>query len=196
MTGTWPIQVPDARHRSLTAEACPLMPPTGSSAVGCGGRIFGHATWPADGRELLPRNEADESPSRRATRRISVRAQCRLIETSERPGLPRRSPFEPLRSRPFCAHTPWLWRPQASNADGFGHGLTAARLEPLVKTGCRRGPFRLALRKNPKASVWVPQRAPMRQSSPGRSYGTASRGRPLRPEVFPDEVPVAVTPRA
>jgi hypothetical protein len=28
------------------------MPLTGSSAVGCGGRIFGHATWPADGREL------------------------------------------------------------------------------------------------------------------------------------------------
>ena len=28
----------------------------------------------------------------------------------------------------------------------------------------------------------------MRESSPGRSRGTASRGRPLRPEVFPDEV--------
>jgi DNA-binding transcriptional LysR family regulator len=28
----------------------------------------------------------------------------------------------------------------------------------------------------------------MRESSPGRSYGTASRGRPLRPEVFPYEV--------
>ena len=29
-------------------------------------------------------------------------------------------------------------------------------------------PFRLALRKNPKASVWVPYRAPMRESSPGQ----------------------------
>jgi hypothetical protein len=31
----------------------------------------------------------------------------------------------------------------------------------------------------------------MRESSPGGSYGTASRGGPLRAEVFPDEVRLA-----
>jgi hypothetical protein len=38
----------------------------------------------------------------------------------------------------------------------LSHGLTAARLEPSVRQGAAEDPFRLALRKNPKASVWGP----------------------------------------
>src|ERR1017187_3819006 len=107
------------------------------------------------------------------------------IRRSERPGLPRMSPAEPRRSRLFCTHTPGLGVHRRRLRTGLSHGLTAARLEPSVKTGCCRGPFRLAAEGARRRLSGVPYRAPMRESSPGRSYGTASRGRPLRPEMFP-----------
>jgi hypothetical protein len=81
-----------------------------------------------------------------------------------------------------------LGRPQASTADGPQSRSDCCRLEPSVRTGCCRGPFRLAAEGARRRLPGVPYRAPMRESSPGRSYGTASRGRPRRPEVCLYEV--------
>ena len=112
-----------------------------------GGRTPARA-HPASGLRLAagPRNVGA------AARRVHTLPAVTLSDTggqgertrsrrSERPGLLRRSPAETLRSRPFCTHTPRLWRPQASTAGGLSHGLTAAYLEPSVKTGCCTGPL-------------------------------------------------------
>jgi hypothetical protein len=92
-----------------------------------------------DGNVRKPRGPFGPTSDTHSDRDLS--AASTRTRRSERPGLPRRSPAEPLRSRPFCTHTPWLLRPQASTAGGLSHGLTAARLEPSVKTGCCRGPL-------------------------------------------------------
>jgi hypothetical protein len=78
-------------------------------------------------------------------------------------------------------------RPHASTADRPRSRSAAAVSSHRQRQTAAEDPFRLALRKNPKASVWVPYWHPCGIFT-GRPYGTASRGgRPLRPEVFPDE---------
>jgi hypothetical protein len=51
------------------------------------------------------------------------------IRRSERPGLPRRSPAEPRRSRLFCTHTLLAWASTGVDCGRpLSHGLTAARI--------------------------------------------------------------------
>ena len=66
------------------------------------------------------------------------------IRRSEWPGLSRRSPGEPRRSRLSCSPTPGLGVDRRRQAWAQS-GLTAARLEPSVKDRCCGGPFRRAL---------------------------------------------------
>jgi hypothetical protein len=114
---------------------------------------------------------------RRQSRSVRNTPACltRRIRRSERPGLSRRSPAEPRRSRLFCTHAPGLGFHRRRLRTGLSHGLTAARLEPSVKTGCCRGPFRLALLKEPAGVCPV--------SRTGHPCGTLHRagltGRPL-----------------
>ena len=117
---------PGASRSSRTA--CHLSP-------GPGGPAF----WPA--RTTPSRSDPDIRGSPRSGPGFALTyAYAHLsrqnIRRSERPGLPRRSPAEPLRSRPFCTHTPWLWRPQTSTADGFSHGLAAARQGVVQPSTC------------------------------------------------------------
>ena len=133
--------------RQATARAGAPSPPGGHAAR----------------RQLAPQSVTDRDLNQSVNRR------------SERPGLPRRSPAEPLRSRPFCTHTPWLWRPQASTADGLQSQSDCCLSRAIGKTGCCRGFLPPALRKNPKASVWGPVQGTHAGIFTGRSYGTASQ---------------------
>src|ERR1019366_1695659 len=71
---------------------------------------------------------------------------------------------------------------------GLSHDLTAACLERRQRQGLAEDPSTWRCGRCRRRLSGVPYRAPLRESSPGGSYGTASRGRPLRPEVFPYEV--------
>jgi hypothetical protein len=52
-------------------------------------------------------------------------------------------------NRLFSTPTPGVGAHRRRLLTGLSHDLTAVCLEPSVKTGCRRGPFRLALWKEP-----------------------------------------------
>jgi hypothetical protein len=85
-----------------------------------------------------------------------------------------------------------LYALRAYRAVRCGRVSITIRLLPVASIGKDRGvaedPSAWRCGRSPQALSGVPYKAPMRESSPGGSYGTASRGRPLRPEAFPYEV--------
>jgi hypothetical protein len=107
-----------------------------------------------------------------ASRSLSTRYSA--IRRSERPGLPRRSPAEPRGSRLFCTRSPGLGVHRRRLRTGLGHGLTVARLEPSVKTGCCREPFRLAAEGARRRLSGIPLGHPC-----GNLHRAGFTGRPL-----------------
>ena len=108
-------------------------------------------------------------------------AHCRR---SERPGLPRRSPAEPLRSRPLCTHTPRLWRPQASTAGDPQSRPDCCLSRAIGKDRVlHRTPSAWRCGRTRRRLSGVPDRAPMRESSPAGLTGRPLAGVPSDPEV-------------